>query len=498
MIRLPRPRSLAGWTAVVLVLGLLSSQAISLAIYAFDRTALLELTHGERMADRVLLLDRVLRALPEDERDYLIPLLAEPGLLGPPPMPGFGPRDGAGGPGGLGLGPPPPPPPAFALLDRLGPPPQPQPPMIVTADDGTQLQVNLPLLRSGGLLDRSRLMPPMPGGPPAYLRIRAEPVPSLGFNASRFLIAMGCSALLLIALALWVNRRLTSPLKLLETAAERFSADLDGASVPEDGPREVAKAAAAFNRMQGRLRRMMQDRTLMLAAISHDLRTPLTRMRLRAEFVEDDEMRARMLRDLDEMDQMISASLSYARSESQVDPVTDVALHDLVTEVVEDALEQNWAVSAPPAGTILPEVWVRARRPGLKRALVNLVQNAHRYGGGAEIILYAGPAMGCVDVADRGPGLPEDALEAVFTPFHRQESSRNRETGGTGLGLTVARSIARNVGGDVVLANRPGGGLVATLTVPLAPAEGEAPNPGPGAAQSPAGSTRLRPPRFAA
>ena len=263
-------------------------------------------------------------------------------------------------------------------------------------------------------------------------------------------------------------RRLTAPVRTLAAAAEALGRDVNAPPLPEDGPSEVATAAAAFNTMAARIRRFVQDRTELLTAIGHDLRTPITRLKLRAEFVEDDEQRGKMLADLEELEAMVSATLAFGRDARTTEPVASLDLAELLRTVLDETGDAR-----PDAATRLayegpPHLTVRARPLALKRAFANLVSNAVTYGGSARITLNP-PAGGVVviEVEDDGPGIPPGELERVFEPFHRGEPSRNRETGGVGLGLPIARNILRAHGGDVTLANRPMSGVKATVTLPV-------------------------------
>jgi signal transduction histidine kinase len=237
--------------------------------------------------------------------------------------------------------------------------------------------------------------------------------------------------------------------------------------LPEDGPREVATAARAFNTMAERIRRFVGDRTQMVAAIGHDLKTPITRLKLRAELLDDDEQRRKILADLEEMEAMIGATLAFARDDAAAEPSVMVDLAALCRTVLDEATD-----AAPEMADAItydgPEhLTVRARPVALKRALANLVGNALAYGGAARLTLAeAAPGQLRIVIEDDGPGVPEYELEGVFQPFRRLETSRNRETGGSGLGLPIARNILRAHGGDVVLRNRPKGGLAAVMTLP--------------------------------
>lgn len=276
---------------------------------------------------------------------------------------------------------------------------------------------------------------------------------------SRFFLAFFVMAVIVTLLSVWAVRRSTAPLALFAWAAERLGQDVNAPDLPEAGPREVNRAAKAFNEMQRRLRGLINDRTQMLAAMSHDLRTPITRLRLRAEFVEDAEQRGKMLNDLAQMEAMIAVTLAFAREDSADEPRKTVDLAALVESVCDDATDSGYDVVYTGASRAL----YNGRPLALKRVFANLVDNAVKYGGKARIALQMTPENITVTIDDDGPGIPENERERVFEPFYRLESSRNRETGGTGLGLAVVRSIVRSHGGDVTLANLPHGGLIATV-----------------------------------
>ncbi|WP_025813860.1 ATP-binding protein, partial [Komagataeibacter kakiaceti] len=239
---------------------------------------------------------------------------------------------------------------------------------------------------------------------------------------------------------------------------------------------EVARAAHAFNTMAHRIRRYLMDRTLMLTAIGHDLRTPITRLKLRAEFVEDEEMRAKILTDLDELEAMVAATLAFGRDAAQREPMGRVNLTALLQTLADEAAETYPEVADEITFTHadIPDTHVRARPVALKRALNNLVTNAVKYGGGVRITLNtphqgeggdAGEYTVTVLIEDNGPGLPTEDLERMFDPFVRAEQSRNRETGGTGLGLSISRNIIWGLGGDIRLTNRQPHGLRVTVTL---------------------------------
>jgi len=270
-------------------------------------------------------------------------------------------------------------------------------------------------------------------------------------------------------LTLWSVRRLTAPVATLAAAAEALGRDVNAPPLPERGPTELAKAAAAFNTMAARIRRFVDDRTFLLTAIGHDLRTPITRLRLRAEFMEDENQRGRMLADLDELEAMISSTLTFGRDATLTEPAVPIDLAALVGTVLNEATDARPGLDEEASSLAGPKnLSVVARPVALKRALTNLVANALNYGGAAHAVLLP-PADGIVTlhIDDAGTGIPPEDLERVFLPFHRLESSRNRETGGMGLGLPIARNILRAHGGDVTLTNRRNGGLRATVTLPI-------------------------------
>ncbi len=260
-------------------------------------------------------------------------------------------------------------------------------------------------------------------------------------------------------------RRLTAPYALLAQAAERLGRDINAESLPEKGPREVRAAAHAFNLMQERLRRFIGDRDQLVAAISHDLRTPVTRLRLRAEFVEDADQRARMLTDLEDIEAMTRSVLAFASDSAQPEAREQIDLISLAESLCSDMP----GVTLELAPDLPPRLKCLAGPVGLRRAIANLIDNAVKYGDAARVSLVADAAAIRIVVDDDGPGIPPEDMEAVFRPFRRLEASRNRETGGAGLGLTIARSVARAHGGDVILTNRPQGGLRAEIVLPLAP-----------------------------
>lgn len=310
------------------------------------------------------------------------------------------------------------------------------------------------LLATIRLSDGTPLGARLPGLPPH----RALPPPPPG----RLLAAL-CALVIGITLLTWFAVRLaTRPLSRMAAAARALGEDPERAPMDTRGPTEVRQAAAAFNQMQQRIREHVSERTRILAAISHDLQTPITRLRLRAELVDDDTLRGRIQADLDAMQALVKEGLAYARSMDAAAPPQAIDLNGLAEALRDDAAELGWTVEV--AGT--------AARPclgqptALRRALWNLIENGVKFGGRVELQLAGQGERHEIRVRDHGPGLPPEELEKVFEPFYRTEASRNRETGGTGLGLAIARNLLRVQRGEVRLENHPDGGLVAIVTLP--------------------------------
>ncbi len=273
------------------------------------------------------------------------------------------------------------------------------------------------------------------------------------------LLVLLVSVAVLAALAV---RALTRPLAVLADAAGELGRDIRRPPLDEKGPLEVQRAARAFNTMQERLIRYIEDRNRILAAISHDLKTPITRLRLRTELLDDAPLKEKFLLDLDDMQRMAQASLDFLRGGEDSEPIAPMDLNALLESLQEDAEDVGHAVSISGAAS-QP---LRCRPLALKRCLTNLVDNALKYGQSAEIAVADAATRLRLIVRDRGPGIPAAELEHVFEPFYRLEGSRSRDTGGTGLGLSIARNIARAHGGELSLRNHPQGGLEAVLELP--------------------------------
>ncbi len=278
----------------------------------------------------------------------------------------------------------------------------------------------------------------------------------------RVLLTLAVLLAAVLLLSYIAVRWVTRPLRLLATAADELGRDINRPPLPEGGPLEVSRAARAFNTMQTRLVRFIDERTRLLTAMSHDLKTPLTRMRLRAELLEDENLHRKFEADLLEMEVMVSQTLEFMRGLSQQEPMQSIDIMALLdglkadNEAMGRAVSIDGRVARPLVG--MPRL--------LKRCLANLVDNAVLYGKRSEIHVEDGPEELTIQVRDHGSGIPESEITNVFEPFYRLEGSRSRDTGGTGLGLSIARNIAQAHGGDVHLRNHDGGGLEAILTLP--------------------------------
>ncbi|NEV61417.1 ATP-binding protein [Thiorhodococcus minor] len=280
--------------------------------------------------------------------------------------------------------------------------------------------------------------------------------------AGKTLQLLGLLLMAVIGTGLLIARKMARSMADLAEAANRFGRGEDPPRLREHGPREVRETIRAINLMQERLHKHLQDRSRLLAAVSHDLRTPITTLRLRAEYIEDADMRERTLATLEEMEAILSATLSFARDEAADETTRSTDLAALVQSLVDDHADLGGDVAYEGPERLI----ARCRPVSLRRALSNLIDNAVKYGGRVRVTLYAAEGGRVIQVDDDGPGIPDGDLEKVLEPFFRLEASRSRETGGTGLGLSVARTIVHAHGGSLRLSNRPEGGLRGLIRLP--------------------------------
>ena len=462
------PRSLFGRLVVVLLGGLIVAQLAAAYINLAERDRLLYRAGGMQLAQRIADIARLLDSVAPQERRRIAAVFNAPPLavsLDRPPLAedklGDGQSSVFAGVLRYALGADMP----LRLMRRAGGfAPPPGTPMMGPSMMGPSMM---------GQPMAGHAMPGLaPGGASYLVQITLHDGTLVTFDSylspqeGSIPLRLGLSLLVLlgavIVLSLIAVRWVTGPLSALAAAAEKLGRDIDRPPLAESGPLEVRRAASAFNLMQQRLSRFLADRTRVLTAMSHDLKTPLTRLRLRMETVNDPALRAKIERDLNEMQSMVTQTLDYMRDSSRSEVAQQVDLMALLETLQIDfrdtghEVEIRGAVAQPYLGRPL----------ALRRCLTNLMENAIRYGGHAMIEIEDAPRQVVVRIIDDGPGIPEQELERAFEPFYRGERSRSRETGGTGLGLGIARNIARAHGGELVLKNRSAGGLEAILTLP--------------------------------
>ncbi|MEM5385953.1 ATP-binding protein [Paraburkholderia phymatum] len=434
------PRTLFVRLSLIFFAGLIAAQTLSFWLTMTERNE--SMTHvmvgyiGQEVTSSVALLDRLTPA----ERVEWLPKLARRSyrfVLGP---------------GTSGM------PPDAALSQQIG--------ASIAKDIGARYNVTANAVPG----EREHLEVHMTLSDGSPLTIDMHPVH--GTPLSPWLPLVLVAQLALLGGCAWLAVRLaTRPLERLAQAADTLGPDLAPAALPENGPEEVARASKAFNAMQARIGIYMRERLQILAAVSHDLQTPITRMRLRADLLDDEAERARLQKDLKEMELLVREGVAYARTlhgadekPCRIDP--DALIESIVSDYADagDRVSLTGRVGEP----------VTTRPQALRRILGNLIDNALKYSGGDEVTVEMSAAVSAgttrarhmsIAVLDRGPGIPQSQLDAVFQPFYRVETSRNRETGGTGLGLAIAKQLAQSMGATLTLRNRESGGLEARLTL---------------------------------
>ena len=477
-MRLPGgwPQSLFGRLLLFLTAGLVAAQLLSAAILLQDRDQALYLAVGGHVAQRIAAIVKLLDTLEDSERQRLVTALDLPPTrlsldlpwqtadesddryqttlfrallqrqLGPDRRFQVEITDDL---------PPPPPPRSVDRPFRRDPPP----PLLMPGDQGQRIphwRRHAMMLGLRNFVVQARLRD---GAVATFQQVLPEEVIAWPLRLLLTLLTVLVSVTGLAALAV---RTLTRPLAVLADAATELGRDIRRPALAETGPLEVRRAAQAFNTMQHRLIRYLEDRNRVLAAISHDLKTPITRLRLRTELLDDSPLREKFQADLDEMQRMAQTSLDFLRGSENAEPLAALDLNALLESLREDAEDAGREV-----GIIGTADWpLRCQPLALKRCLTNLVDNGLNYGQRVDITVLDGPKRLRLMLRDQGPGIPPEQLERVFEPFYRLESSRSRDTGGTGLGLSIARNIARAHGGDLTLHNAAEGGLEAVLELP--------------------------------
>lgn len=453
------PQSLFGRLLLFLLIGLILAQGLSAAILLYDRGQVLYRAVGGHIAQRIGAMVNLLDTLPAPERRRAVAALDVPPTRTSLDIPW---RHKAGD-------------------DRR------QAPLLTTllrrylpADRPLHVEVNEAELPSFVKQHFAQMPPHHRRGLFGHALRRANFLVQVGLRDGsvvtfsqnlpeevfawpyRLLLILLILLISVIILAVLAVHGLTRPLAFLARAAEELGRDIQRPPLRETGPLEVRRAARAFNTMQTQLVRYIQDRSRVLAAVSHDLKTPITRLRLRTELLDDDPLKEKFKADLDDMETMVQATLDFMRGTEHSEPVVPVDINALLESLQEDARETGGEVTLQ--GTARNPF--QGRPLALKRCLGNLMDNALHYGKQASMTVKDNAERLMITISDAGPGIPEAELERVFEPFYRLEGSRSRHTGGTGLGLGIARNIARAHGGELILRNRARGGLEAILDLP--------------------------------
>jgi signal transduction histidine kinase len=462
------PRSLFARMVLVLLAGLLFAQLLSFAIYWRERGELALRATGMRSAQRIADIVKLLDSTAPAERARIVKVLDAPPLRISLDAPPLAPMSGADERAEHAA--------RFTALlrhflreDR---------PLVVQVTDappwapGMHGMMGGPGMMGGKGAPGPGAHPPGQPGMSFVVQARLADGTRVTFDSRqpaeaadwpyRLLVSLTVLLVAVVAVTLVAVRWVTRPLKTLAQAAETLGEDINRPPLDERGPHEVRSAARAFNLMQERLARFIRDRTRIFAAMSHDLKTPITRMRLRSELLEDPQLRAKFVKDLEEMESLISTTLDFMRGLDDREAAQPLDIMALLESLQEDAREVSGDVRIE-GGAHAP---FHGHARALRRCLGNLIDNAVKYGKSATVDVEDTGGQLRIRVRDQGPGIPEADLERVFEPFHRLEGSRSRDTGGTGLGLSIARNIARAHGGEIVLRNSPAGGLEATLSLP--------------------------------
>ncbi len=460
------PRSLFSRLVLVLLSGLIIAQLLSFAVHIHDRGELIAQASGMQSAQRIADIVRLLESITPSERRKIVQVLSAPPLAISLDRSPLALRGDVADEGVRAT--------VFATMLRRFLPEGRAVAVNVTETEGVPFTPGAMRGFKGGD-GTGEWMPMMRHAQPGLsfvAQVRLQDGALVTFDTRqaqataswpyRLLISIALLLTAVVFVSLIAVRWAIRPLNTLAEAAEELGKNINRPPLQESGPLEVVRAARAFNTMQSRLAGYLRDRTRVLAAMSHDLKTPITRLRLRSELLDDAQLRARFTGDLQEMESMVGATLDFLHGMENGEAVKPVDIMALLESLQADIQETG--------GTIGIQGKVSSPYPGrpqaLKRCLGNLVENAVKYGTAAMIVIDDNGQRLEIRIQDEGPGLPPSELEKVFEPFYRVEGSRNRDTGGTGLGLTIARSVAEIHGGSLSLNNRAGGGLEARLTLP--------------------------------
>jgi len=455
------PQSLFGRMALILFSGLLLVQLTSTAIQFYDRGQRLFQASGLSSSERIAEIVRVLDEASEEERERLIAILNVAPLRvsltaaewqSPPPSETSWPAEEF----------------RQRLSRQLGDSYE----LRVAVSD--QPQHNDQNVHAMGEHNMQHMQGTGMGLPDAlvfYAQVKLSDGTWVSFensiaeevfaDSTRLLITLAVLIVTVLFISLLAVRWVTKPLTMLTQAANKLGSDINQPPLSEIGATEVKHAAKAFNFMQSRLQNFIEDRARLLTAISHDLKTPITRMRLRAEMLDDQQQRDSFIKNLDEMQSIATETLDFLRADDTHENLQPIDVCALLEAIKDDVAELGQHVELD----ICESKYCRARPMALKRCVSNLVENALKYACDVRITTDQNAHRLTIIVSDSGAGIPDDKLQTVFEPFYRLENSRNRKTGGTGLGLSIARNIALSHGGDLRLVNKPEGGLQAILTL---------------------------------
>ena len=428
------PDTITSRTVAVLLIGLIAFHAVSICAYQIGLDNEVDLTNEVRLAERLITIKRALAGLPSTDREKTAHSLS-------------------GGPLEVHWS-------AVPLTVASG--------HAVEKTEGLRRRLHAlaPEMGSNGLIigapsplgdrpaDPHLLLVSMRIADASWANFSIARLTGVHGSLSSIIASTSLMAIGVLLLSILLLRSVTRPLRELASATQRLYVDGDPKTIAVSGPREIRELATAFNELQRRVKKLIDDRTLTLAAISHDLKTPLTRAQLRVEDLDNAELREQIDGDLAEMLAMVDSTLAFLKGDQTGEPVQDFDLKAILDSICDDLSDAGHHVTFSPTRNIV----LRGRHLALKRAFNNLIANAAKYATTVTVAMACRDGAVEVLIDDDGPGIPADQREAVFQPFYRIEASRNRATGGTGLGLTVARTIIRGHGGDVTLLDAPPGG----------------------------------------
>lgn len=460
------PRSLATQITVVLMVGLTVSHLISMAIYTEDRADILIKSGGHQIAHQIAAITRLIDKTPKSWRNQILEATNSPTLrVSITPEKHLSDQDSDG------------------LMDSLMQ-------SYLANLIGTQnkervaiqiMEISNPPGEIGQTVSKrqqemhlamARVMHGQESNKVFHASVELEDRSWLNFTTAvpqedslwsiKTVLSLSLMAIGVIIVSVWIIRKVTSPLRVFTAASKRLGKDVGAPPLVVTGPNELQEATSAFNEMQHRLRQLVENRTQMLAAISHDLRTPITLLRLRAETVEDPEQKEKMQATLTDMENMISSTLSFAKEDAAQEDVERVDLGALLESICDDYQDTGKDVTVENRHEIIAS----CRPLSLRRAISNIIENSLRHGSKVGISIKQTPSHIRITLTDDGPGLPQQELEKVFTPFYRPDTAREQGRGGIGLGLSVVRSIIDKHGGKIELSNIASGGLRASIELP--------------------------------